>query len=239
VVVLCHGYVTPNQYITNSSDYASWISALNRAGYAVIKPDYRGHGQSEGTPEGGHFSPVYTYDVLNLIASLKDWPTVNVGRLAVVGHSMGGHVALRTAVVSPDVKATVYVAGVVGSLEDIFYNWPRPPYVNDQPSATVQGIRQRLVTQHGDPHADPDFWARASAINYVGRIKGASQIHHGTADDQVPLLFSQHLTGALQRAGRPVESYEYAGGDHQFGRADYRQLLLTRILKLLNTQLAQ
>jgi dipeptidyl aminopeptidase/acylaminoacyl peptidase len=238
VVILAHGYIVPSQYQTTGGDYATWIATLNQAGYAVIKPDYRGHGRSEGTAEGGHFSPVYTYDVLNLIASLKNWPTVNAGRLGVIGHSLGAHVALRTAVVSSDVKATVYVSGVVGSMEDIFFNWPRPPYVNDQPIQAVQGRRQQLIAEHGDPHSDPDFWKQASAISYVDRVKGVSQIHHGTADDQVPLLFSQHLTTALQGAGKPVESYEYTGGGHQFERSDYRQQMLQRIIGLLRSALA-
>jgi dipeptidyl aminopeptidase/acylaminoacyl peptidase len=236
VVILCHGYIAPDQYRTTGTDYASWIAAVTQAGFVVIKPDYRGHDQSQGVAEGGHFSPVYTYDVLNLIASLKHDPlggSINPGRLALVGHSLGAHVALRAAVVSPDVKASAYVSGVVGTMEDIFFNWPRPEYVNDVPAATVQGRRNQLIAEHGNPHTNPDFWEKASALNYVKDLSGPVQIDVGTADTVVPPAFSAHLADAIQKQEKPLQYFTYEGGDHQFSRAADRQLLLARLVSFL------
>lgn len=216
VIILDHGYIPPAQYRTNGSDYRSIIAALARAGFVVIKPDYRGHGQSEGEPEGGHFSPGYAYDNLNLIASLKQYQLINPARIGLVGHSLGAHVALRTIVASKDVKATVLVSGVVGSIYDILYNWPRSPMPQDQPMAQLIARRQALLDKYGDPKKNPDFWNQASAINYVDAVTGKVQIHHSAGDSTVPILFSNNLTKALQAAGKPVESYTYPGDDHQF-----------------------
>lgn len=238
VIILDHGYVPPAQYQTLSADYRRWIDAFAAAGYVVVKPDYRGHAQSQGTPEGGHWSPAYAYDNLNLIASLKRWPVVNASRLGQVGHSMGAHVALRTAVVSKDVRATVAVSGVVGSLPDLVNNWPRSPMPNDQPHPVVTGARQKLVEQHGMPTDDSEFWRNSSAINYVADIAGPVQIHHGTADAEVPLYFSQRLDGALTAANKPHELFAYEGGDHQFTNAAYRQQMLQRALAMFATALA-
>lgn len=215
VVILNHGYIAPTEYKTNGS-YNSWMAPIARAGFVVIKPDYRGHASSQGTPEGGHFSPVYTYDVLNLIATLKRYPEVNAGRLGMMGHSMGGHVSLRTIVVNSDVKATVLAAGVVGSMYDFFYNWPRTPFPNDRPRPLVQSKRSDLVAKYSDPKANPIFWDSVSSINYVSDIKGKVLVQHGTADTVVPQLMSDHLVEAMKRINMPVEYFVYPTADHNF-----------------------
>jgi dipeptidyl aminopeptidase/acylaminoacyl peptidase len=228
VIILDHGYINPVDYRTDGPEYRDFITAFARAGYMVIKPDYRGNGKSEGVPEGGHFSPVYAYDNLNLIASLKQDGRVNPGRIGLFGHSLGGHVALRTIVASPDVKATVFAAGVVGSMNDLFYNWPHSPMPYDQPSAVVQGKKQELVKKYGDPHSNPNFWNSVSAINYVQNITGTVQVNHDESDTVVPKLFSDHLVAALQKAGKPVDYNVYPGDDHQF--LQNRSQLLVNVL---------
>ena len=40
------------------------------------------------------------------------------------------------------------------------------------------------------------------------------QLHHGTADESVPLLFSELLFEGLQEAGKEVELYTYEGDNH-------------------------
>lgn len=216
VIIFDHGYIPPTQYQTNDGAYRSFIAPLAQAGFMVIKIDYRGHGKSEGSPEGGHFSPAYAYDNLNLIASLKQYPGVNAGRIGLAGHSLGAHAALRTIVASKDIKATVLVAGVVASIYDILYSWPTSPMALDQPMAQLNATKQALLTKYGDPKANPTFWNSVSAINYVDYISGKTQIHHAAGDSVVPLLFSQKLTTALQAANKPVEYYSYPGDDHQF-----------------------
>ncbi|HSX15004.1 MAG TPA: alpha/beta fold hydrolase [Candidatus Saccharimonadales bacterium] len=234
VIIFNHGYIDPAQYQTASS-YRDWVATLARAGFMVVKPDYRGNAGSQGQPEGGHFSPVYAYDVLNLISTLKQYPKANANRIGLFGHSMGGHVSLRTIVASPDVKATVVAAGVVGSFNDIFYNWPNSPAPNDRPLALVQGIRQHLIDQFGTPKTDPDFWNSASAINYVGDITGAVQVHQDIGDTVVPKIFSDHLVRALQQSSKPVEYYLYPGNDHNF-TAD-RSLLMQRAIAFYRSHL--
>lgn len=216
VIVLLHGYVDPAAWQTTGSDYASIMGALARAGFAVIRPDYRGHGQSGGSPAGGHFAPDYTYDTLNLLASLKTASGLNAERVGIIGHSLGGHVALRTIVVSSQVKATAMMAGVTGSMYDIFYNWPRSPAPSDRPLVLVQGARQKLVEQYGDPKTNPGFWDSASAINYVKYVAGPVQINQDEADSVVPKLFADRLDAALRAAGKSTEYRVYPGDDHQF-----------------------
>lgn len=232
MLIFNHGYINPESYQTVGADYRYWLEGIARAGYLVIKPDFRGHGQSEGSPEGGHYSPVYTYDALNLMASLKTYPAANPERVCMAGHSMGAHLTLRAIVASKDIKCSIMLAGVVGSAEDLLYNWTRRGPNTWRPPSGVPPIRQQLLERYGEPKDNPEFWRKVSAINYVDFVAGPVQLHHGTDDESVPKLFSDHLNDALIRAGKPVEYFVYEGGDHQFtgGRS---QLALERMVGFL------
>ena len=229
VIILCHGYIDPAQYALSANWYSAITAALTQSGYVVIKPDYRGYGQSQGQPEGGHFSPVYSYDVLNLIASLKRDHRFNAGRIGLLGHSLGGDVALHVAVISRDIKATAVMNGVVGSFYDMFYNWPGDQDLSDRPLALVQGIRQHLIDQYGTPKINPAFWDSASAINFVSAVTGPVQINQDSGDTAVPVLFSDHLVAALQSAHKAVQYYAYPGNDHLFSQPANRALLIQRL----------
>jgi dipeptidyl aminopeptidase/acylaminoacyl peptidase len=228
VIILMHGYIPPSQYQTTGSDYSDFIAAWARAGFVVIKPDFRGNGNSQGTAVSGHYSPDYTYDVMNLIASLKQYRLVNGGRIGIFGHSMGGHVALNVAVASPDVKATVLANGVVGSFYDLFYNWPNSPASHDQPTSVVTAELNQLLAEHGTPKTDPNYYYQISAINYVSDIRGPVQIDHDTGDTTVPYAFSQSLHSVLLANGKKVTFYSYPGNDHQFASPNNHALLIDR-----------
>jgi uncharacterized protein len=236
VVILCHGYIDPRTYRTDDGSYAQFIAVLARAGYLVLKPDYRGHGKSQGVPEGGYLSPVYSYDVLNLVSTVKADPRMNALRIGIFGHSLGAYEALRAMVVSPDIRAVVFMAGVVGSLYDIFYNWstvtatPTPP-----PPPVQQQVAQSLIAAEGTPQTDPGFFKAASAINYLGTVTASVQINMDAGDSVVPKLFSDHLFAALQDAHIPVQYDTYPGDDHQFTKN--RTAILTNMLAFYRAHL--
>ena len=256
VIIINHGYIQPTQYSTVNS-YKAFSDYFARNGFLVVKPDYRGHADSEGEAEGGHWSPVYTYDVLNLVSSVKklkdpenpssgpsttssgpsgSGSIVDANRVGMWGHSMGGNVTLRSIVVSKDIKASVIAAGVVGSAEDLFYNWRRRTGFVPPPWWATASARARLVQTYGEPKDNPEFWAKVSAVNYVDLITGPVQIHHGTADQSVPKEFSDSLNQALESAGKDVEYFVYEGGDHNLS-GDYRSLFLSRSLEFFNKNL--
>lgn len=235
VIVFNHGYIPPKEYSTTEK-YVAYTDAFSRAGYIVFKPDFRGHGNSEGQASGGYGSNGYTIDVLNAVASIKKYPGVNTNRIGMWGHSMGGYITLRNMVVSKDIKAGVIWAGVVGSYPDLINRWRRTNF--SPPPQLSQGARrwrQQLTEEYGTPEQNPDFWNKLSANSYLQDTSGPIQLHHGTADSSVPLEFSQKLNDQLKAEGKEVEIYTYEGDDHNL--ANNLGLALQRSVEFFNKHL--
>ena len=226
-IVFNHGYIPPTQYRTTER-YVAYTDAFSRNGYILLRPDYRGHGNSEGTPSGAYGSNDYTIDVLNALSSLKKYKGVNTQKIGMWGHSMGGFITLRSMVVNKDIKAGVVWAGVVASYQDLFERWRRRNVPSITPSTRGGSWRQTLSEQFGQPSENPEFWNSLSANSFLKDISGPIQLHHGTADTSVPVEFSQTLEKQLQEAGKTVELYTYPGDDHNmssnFGIAAQRSV---------------
>lgn len=212
VVVFNHGYIPPQQYRTTER-YVAYQDALARAGYITFKSDYRGHGDSEGTPSG-HFAPGYTIDVLNAIGSLKTYPDADANRIGMWGHSLGGEVTLRAMVVSRDIKAGVIWAGTVAPPGEQLGMWGG----GSRGGHGAPSAPRELAEQYGTPEENPEFWASLSATSYLGYLSGPVQLHHGEADEEVPLNWSQALYEEISQAGRVAELYTYPGSDHNISQ---------------------
>ena len=213
-IIFNHGYIPPDQYRTTER-YVDYVKAFARRGYIVFKPDYRGHGFSEGAARGGYGSPDYTVDVLNALAAVKNHPDVDPDRLCMWGHSMGGYITLRSMVATQDIKAGVIWAGVVASYEDLLTRWRRRGS-SATPSASTRARRWRdsLFNLYGSPEDNPGFWDSISANSYLEDLSGPVQLHHGTADTSVPIEFSALLYEQIQNVGGDVAYYTYEGDNH-------------------------
>lgn len=209
VIVFNHGYIQPSQYRT-TEHYVAYQDALARAGYITFKSDFRGHGSSEGTPSG-HFAPGYTIDVLNAVGSLKKYPDADPNRIGMWGHSLGGEITLRAMVISQDIMAGIIWAGTVAPPSKQLSMWGGG--LHGGPSAP-----RELVDQYGTPEENPEFWASLSATSYLGYLSGPVQLHHGEADGEVPLSWSQALYDGIIQAGKVVEIYTYPGSDHNISQ---------------------
>ncbi len=227
-IVFNHGYIPPQQYRTTER-YVAYVDAFARSGYVVIKPDYRGHGSSEGEARGGYGSSDYVVDVLNALASLRRWPDVDPNRIGMWGHSMGGFVTLRAMVVDRGIKAGVIWAGVVASYPDLIARWGSTsaaagPRAAQPPPGRPPSWRSQLVTEYGTPDQNPAFWASLSANSYLADLPGPLQLHHGTGDHEVPLWMSETLLEQVRAAGGSAELYTYPGDDHNISHNLYTAL---------------
>jgi len=217
VVVVCHGYIPPSEFSTLDS-YKNTSAAYAANGFLVLKPDYRGHGDSEGTAGGIWASAAYTIDVLQLIASLA---TVTAGggetaladtdRVYVVGHSLGGEVALRVLETTRAVKAaSIWAAAAAPFPENTLH------FVRRSNPELAGSIRRELNSLF-----DEEDYSRFSPIDNVHLISAPVLLHHGTADESVPYEWSENLSQAMTAAGVTHRLYAYPGDDHNLARGGF------------------
>ena len=218
VIIFNHGYIPPDVYRTTER-YVAYVDLIARSGYIVLRSDYRGHDRSEGEARGAYSNPDYTVDVLNAVASMKKYPDADPKRIGMWGHSMGGYITLRSMVITGDIKAGVIWAGVVASYPDLLYNWRRGPTASPDSTPRPGSWRSTFVEQYGSPEENPAFWASISANSFVSDISGPIQLHHGTADEDVPLVFSENLFFDMLDASRYVEFYKYDGDNHNISNS--------------------
>jgi uncharacterized protein len=215
VIIFNHGYIPPAVYRTTER-YIAYVDQIASSGYIVFKSDYRGHDRSEGAAGGVYTAPNYSIDVLNAVASMKRYPDADPSRIGMWGHSMGGYITLRSMVVSQDIKVGVIWAGVVARYPDLFTRWNPGAYTSPAaPGSWVDSLQQ----SYGTVDQNPEFWNSISANAYVRDLNRPIQLHHGTADHDVPWEFSQMLYDELLEANQVAEFYTYEGDNHNISNS--------------------
>ncbi|HNT78604.1 MAG TPA: alpha/beta fold hydrolase, partial [Anaerolineae bacterium] len=196
VIIFNHGYIPPDQYRTTER-YVAYVDGFARNRYIVLRPDYRGHGNSEGVARGAYGAPDYTIDVLNAVATMQQYPDADPERIGMWGHSMGGSITLQVMVSTPDVKAGVIWAGMVGSYPEIltWFQGRLAAQSGATASTTLVGRGDiwDLAVRYGTPEEAPEFWDSLSATEYLADLSGPVQVHHGTTDETVPFEWSEAL----------------------------------------------
>jgi uncharacterized protein len=226
VVLVLHGYVDPARYntLTYTTGYAD---ALARAGYLVIHPNFRNWPPSDSGPED--YRVGQAVDVLHLLGLVQKMggapgplAQADPQRIGLWGHSMGGGIAQRVIAVSQDVDAAVLYGSMSG---DEALNHRRILFFTNG----VRGL--------WDEAPPDDALQRISPINYLDRVTAAVSIHHGSLDEQVPLVWSEDLCTRLQALEKPVECFTYTGQPHTFiGEGD--RLFVQRVREFFDRTLS-
>jgi dienelactone hydrolase len=218
VVILNHGYYDTELYFTGTGTQRE-ADYLARRGYLAIAPDYRNYG---GSSAGDSLLRVgYVKDVLNLVNSVGTIDKADPSRIGLWGHSMGGGIAIKACVISDRIKA-VALFGSVGADEVDNYYW----------DATT---RLKMHEVFGLPEQNPGTYAWLSPIKYLNAAPPMS-IHHGEADEAIPIKYSDKLYKKMQEADRPVEYFTYPGQPHTF-QGEGWELAMERVVAFFDKYL--
>lgn len=119
VVLMLHGFTgTRNELPVKDTDDGVFSRAareLSKNGFASLRIDFRGSGDSEGKWEDTTFSSQIK-DAVAAIDWLRDNPDVNGNKISVLGWSQGGLVASHAVAERPEVTSTILWAPVTNPM---------------------------------------------------------------------------------------------------------------------------
>lgn len=214
VIIVNHGYIHPDKYSTERS-YRRVSDLLAAGGFMVLKPDYRGHGKSEGRGNPVLDRQRYVIDVLNLIHALPSLSGADSDNIFLWGHSMGGGISLAVLEVYDNIRAASLWAPVSKPFpESIRYFVARR---GKEAAKQLTEEIQRLFNK--------EEYAELSPINYTQWINAPLIIQHGTDDESVPYSWSQELSQALEKTGRKYQLFTYKADDHNFSRGNFNKVI--------------
>ena len=208
LLILNHGFIPPKIY-TNGRGLKREQDYFARRGYAVLHADYRNHAESDkDTLNEFKWGQGYVEDVMNAIYAVKhsDLEKIDTNHIGMMGHSMGGGIALRIMVTFPElIQAYVLYAPVSADARDNFYRW------------TIKSpIADTLLILFGTPDENPTFWADISPINFLDKVRAPILINHGSIDESCKLEWSVRTADTLKARGKNVTLTIYTGEKHEF-----------------------
>jgi dipeptidyl aminopeptidase/acylaminoacyl peptidase len=187
--VLLHGGYWRDRYDLHLMD--GLAGDLSRRGWVAVNLEYR----RVGTDGGGW--PATFDDVIAGLRAAAGLPGSDMGRLVLVGHSAGGHLALLAASSRP-------VLGVAALAP-----------VSDLQEASQRGLSDHAVhgLLGGTPSEQPE---RYRAWDPMVRLPLGcpTLVVHGDADENVPVELSRAYSNAARGAGDDVTYVELPAGDH-------------------------
>ena len=226
VVVLLHGMDG-----MDASTLLGHARFLHEAGYAALALDMRAHGRSGGTRIG--LSLQEPRDVGAALDWVARQPALAGTPVALLGISMGGATALRTAAARPDVAAVVSVSAfssVDDALREVF---EKSGMSRAAVTVLLPFMRLALATMYR-------VWpARLGAPDDIGRIPPRPiLLAHGSADDQISVQSAYRLQAA---AGGKAQLWIAEGAGHGIWDGDVNApanaVYRHRILAFLGTAL--
>jgi dienelactone hydrolase len=176
-IVLLHGWLGEGARDPQMGGSANLFA---EHGYVVLVPLMRGWGG--GQNDCGLSQPA---DTVRIIEWLASQPSVDPDRIAIVGLSFGGQVALLTGALTHRVKAIVSYSGPTDLVK--LKVWARS--------------------------CEPDLKKR-SPVSVAGQIKAPVLLTQGDADTTVPPEQAEEMENALWTSGDGVQLYLESGMGH-------------------------
>jgi dipeptidyl aminopeptidase/acylaminoacyl peptidase len=223
MVVMAHGGPFG---ISDSWGFDDQIQFLASRGYAVLQVNYRGSGgRGEGFEEAGWkgWGTTIQQDVTDGVHWAIEQKLADPGRICTFGASFGGYTALIQPVLEPDLyKCAIGYAGV--------YDLSLLQKTKKNRGMNEAGVRFFERTMGTDQAALEKFSPDARAAD----LKVPVMLVHGSDDKNTDINQFKAMVSAMERAGKPVETYVARGEGHGFVKPENQAELYRRIAAFLD-----
>ena len=219
VVVIAHGYGE------HGDRYANVVERLVPAGYAVHAIDHRGHGRSGGRRALVDRMDRVIEDLHGFIEQVR--ARHGGGKVKLLGHSMGGSIALGYALRYPQDLSGLILSGpavggfvplgqrlvlrLLAALAPNLGTLALPASAVSRDAAVVSAYERDPLVYHGKVPARTAGEMVAAAASYparAGEMKLPVLIQHGAQDKLIPLEPNRAVYDALGSTDKTVKIYE-------------------------------
>ncbi len=217
IVIVVHGSVDPERYETGR-DLVPEQRALLDAGYAVLAVDMRGYAGSDAADAaspsvdpGFGWATVLDWGMaLDVVGALEiarsgQLEGVEPDAVGLLGHSLGGLLALDAAVIAPGAADLVIAMSAPAADLDAAI---------ELAVAADPDVAELLPDGVPSPTENPEYWADISPASFFDRATEPLLLIHGSADDVAPAQWAQDTADAWTQAGGDAEVVILEGGDH-------------------------
>lgn len=218
LLIICHGFIGSRIGVDRLFVYAGNILASQ--GYAVLRFDYGGCGESTGMYGEQTFNELIeqTQCVINYAVKLKG---IDPEQITLIGHSLGGAVATHTAAIDPRVGNLVLWAPVAYPFHDI---------VRIVGSNLYFEAKEKLYADyHGYLLSERFFDSMADyfPLKDTQQFHGDAMIIHGSNDEDIPAKYCFYYEKAFRfRSVGHCNKELIIGADHTFTKACHKEKLL-------------
>jgi dipeptidyl aminopeptidase/acylaminoacyl peptidase len=217
LIVSIHGGPAAADVLSFNGGYGAQVYA--GAGYAVLKPNYRGstnYGEAFRTGIVGNYFPPGYEDIMTGVDHLIARGIVDGDRMGALGWSAGGHWSNWILISTDRFKAISSGAGTS--------NW-----ISMYAQSDVQRNRQYYLGDELPYHNFDAYWDQ-SPLKYITNAKTPTMIHVVEGDPRVPSPQSVELHMALKKLGVETELFLYPGNTH--GIPDPRNRLVKSVSEM-------
>jgi pimeloyl-ACP methyl ester carboxylesterase len=224
LVVLPHG--GPQVYDTAEFD---WLSqGLAAAGYAVLRPNFRGSTLSQTFEAAGYgqWGRKMQTDLSDGVRHLAELGLIDPKRVCIVGGSYGGYAALAGVALEPGVyRCAVSIGGISDMqmfVQDLWGNAIRntPALKYFERFIGINSLNDKALNE-------------ISPIEHVLAITAPVLLIHGRDDTVVKYKQSQVMADAMRRAGKNVTLVDLKQEDHWLSRSATRLQTLEAVVAFL------
>jgi len=197
---------------------------LASRGYAVFQPNYRG---STGTQWRYSMADLWDFpkmssDVTDGVKKILKTGLIDPHRVAIMGSSFGGYLALSGAVDEPDLyRCAVTISGV--------FDWA---LLIKSRRSNIYGSPlqyETMIRRLGEPRDEKEKFAALSPLNRLDRMKIPVFVAHGSGDEVVDYNQAKLLVSELKKRSIPCVSLIKGGEGHGMVRLEDRIELYTAV----------